>query len=86
MFRTCQQGHGSDRTTGTGQPAQDSWGRIIKTRQLGHVSQRGQDAQLMTARHPRQDSWDRTDGQDNQNMTAWTRQREQETWGKRALR
>jgi hypothetical protein len=29
----------------------------------------------MTARHPGQDSWDRTDGQDNQNMTAWTGQR-----------
>jgi hypothetical protein len=37
-----------DRTTVTGQPAQES--RIVTTRLMGHVSQRGQDAQLMTAR------------------------------------
>jgi hypothetical protein len=45
-----------DRTTVAGQPAQDSWGRIAKTRQLGYISQDRsdwtdrEDAQHMTAR------------------------------------
>ncbi len=74
----------SDRAASTGE--QDSHDKTAGSCQPERTGRPAHDSKDMTARHPGQDSWDRPDGQDNQNITASTGQSGWENWGKRALR